>query len=434
MFYPTSRAIITAALGVPFALTLAVLMPSSWAAGFVWAGAVLLLFFADALLSNRKVEVAMDLPKALAVGRGAALNTLARFSRRAPSEVELLLDADRRVVLSPRRQAVASEGQFVRADFGLLPVRRGQGHIERLWLRWKGPLGLAWRQHVQELDHKTAILPNIPAVKEEAARLFQRNARGGSHLDLDVRQGSEFHALRDWQPGMNRRNIDWKQSARHRLLLAKEFQAEDNLNLVFALDTGRLMCEPLAGLPRIDRALQAALLMAYVGLKLGDRIGLFAFDAKPALNSGMMAGTAAFPVLQEMAAKVDYSTAETNFTLSLTQLGASLERRSIVTVFTEFADTTSAELMLENVSRLISRHTILFVVFRDEEVEAMLRAAPATPEDVSRTILADAMQQDRDKVITRLKRQGVQVVDAPLGEIGLRLIETYMKLKRQERP
>ena len=40
-------------------------------------------------------------------------------------------------------------------------------------------------------------------------------------------------------------------------------------------------------------------------------------------------------------------------------------------VFTDFADTTSAELMIENVARLMRRHLVLFVVFRDEELEAM---------------------------------------------------------------
>ena len=39
-------------------------------------------------------------------------------------------------------------------------------------------------------------------------------------------------------------------------------------------------------------------------------------------------------------------------------------------VFTDFADTTSAELMLENIGRLMRQHLVLFVVMRDEELEA----------------------------------------------------------------
>ena len=92
----------------------------------------------------------------------------------------------------------------------------------------------------------------------------------------------------------------------------------------------------------------------------------------------------AFPALQRLAAQLDYSAEETNFTLGLTQLAGDLEHRSLIVVFTDFADTTSAELMLENVARLLKRHLVLFVVFRDEELESMraagasrLRATPA---------------------------------------------------------
>ena len=52
-------------------------------------------------------------------------------------------------------------------------------------------------------------------------------------------------------------------------------------------------------------------------------------------------------------------------------------------VFTDFADTTSAELMLENVGRLLQRHLVLFVVFRDEELEDMVRGEAARPPTTS---------------------------------------------------
>jgi uncharacterized protein (DUF58 family) len=434
MFYPTLRAILTALLGVPIALGLAVFLPSSWQVGLVWSAAALVLFLIDALIapSAARAQIALDLPDALSLGREEAFDCALRFPRRAPA-VEMLIDVDERLTVTPRHENAETSGDLARATFKIRPSRRGSAKIERLWMRWQGPLGLAYIQRVQDLDHVVAVLPGIPAVKEEAARLFQREKRGGGHLDLDIRHGSEFHALRDWQPGHNRRTIDWKQSARHRILLAREFQAENNLHLYFAIDTGRLMCEPVAGLTRIDRALQAALLMAYVGLRLGDNVGLYAFGDRPVLNSGILSGVSAFAALQRLASQIDYSTGETNFTLGLTELGARLKRSSIVVVFTEFADTTSAELMLENVSRLLQRHTVIFVAFRDEEIEAMLRQSPDTPADVSRTLLADAMQLDRDKVLMQLRRQGVHVVEAGYGQIAMRLIETYMKLKRQER-
>ena len=47
--------------------------------------------------------------------------------------------------------------------------------------------------------------------------------------------------------------------------------------------------------------------------------------------------------------------------------------------------------MLENVGRLMSQHLVLFVVMRDEELEGLVRKAPAVAEDVSRAVVAAAI-------------------------------------------
>ena len=87
----------------------------------------------------------------------------------------------------------------------------------------------------------------------------------------------------------------------------------------------------------------------------------------------------AFPALQRLAAQLDYSVEETNFTLGLTQLAGDIEHRSVIILFSDFSDTTSAELMLENVAQLLKRHIVLFVVFRDEELESMRGRSPRAP-------------------------------------------------------
>ncbi len=101
-------------------------------------------------------------------------------------------------------------------------------------------------------------------------------------------------------------------------------------------------------------------------------------------------------------------------------------------VFTDFADTTSAELMLENIGRLIKRHLVLFVIFRDEELEAIERREPVDAEAVSRAVTAQALLRERDLVIARLVRLGVHIVDAPAASVGPALLQAYIDLKRRD--
>jgi uncharacterized protein (DUF58 family) len=229
---------------------------------------------------------------------------------------------------------------------------------------------------------------------------------------------------------MDRRRIDWKSSARHVHLYAKEFETERNNQIVFAFDCGQAMCEPVAGMPRIDRAVSAALATSYVALKGGDRVSLFGFAARPELMTPFVADSRDFHRLQSAAAGLDYKAQEPNFTLALATLAGRLKRRSLIIVFSDFTDPTSAELMIESVGRLVSRHLVVFVTMTDEELEDIALGRPDAMQDLAMAVTADSLLRQRALVIRRLKQLGVDVIEAPHHLIGTRLIDAYLAIKR----
>jgi uncharacterized protein (DUF58 family) len=433
--YPTASAILLMVLGAPLALGLALVAPRLWLLGPAWMAMVAALLFLDALLApgRRAMQLTLTGPGSLASGatQGALFHAVFP-SGVAPRAVEFAVDLNERLEASPVSGRARVHERQAGLRFDLTALRRGEGVVRRVSARWRGPLGLMWKQRDDLLEQVIPVTLDIAGVKEEALRLFSRDASIGHRLQLDLGGGSEFHALTDFRPGMNRRAIDWKQSARHGALLAKEFHVERNHHIVAALDTGRLMSQPLLGRPRLDHALNATLLLAYVGLKMGDKVGLFGFDARPNVSSGVTSGPKAFSALQRLASGIDYSTEETNYTLGLTQLSGQLSRRSLIVVFTDIADSTSAELMLENVSRLLRQHLVLFVMMRDAELEAIERKPPETADDVSRAVVAAALMRERDLVVGRLRRMGVEIVEAPADQVGPALLASYLDLKRRD--
>lgn len=430
MIYPTRRAIILAAAGAPPALAAGLMAPGWWAVAGGWLALVLGLILADALLGPSRVDAELTLQTPADIGIGGVGEALvaAAFAGAKPRGLSVAVETNSRLIAEPERvRLTGGEGTI-----SLTPVRRGLGEISALWLRWTGPLGLVWKQRRDRLARKLPITPNVAAVRAQAVRLFSRQALAGLKTQLEVGDGSDFHALKELVGPSDARAIDWKQSAKHLKLLGKEFRAESNHPIVFAIDAGRPMCEPLGGAPRLDLALNAALLAAFVSLKLGDRVAIFGFDARPRLYSGLMAGASAFERLRRLSAGLDYSVEETNFTLGLSELAARLQRRSLVVVFTEFADATSAELMIENIGRLVRRHLVLFVVFRDEELESIAGREPRSTEDITRSVTAASLLRDRGVVIERLRRLGTHILDASSAEVGPALISAYLDLKRRE--
>ena len=104
----------------------------------------------------------------------------------------------------------------------------------------------------------------------------------------------------------------------------------------------------------------------------------------------------------------------------------------MVVVFTEFADSVTAELMLDHVARLARRHLILFVALRDPAIEVLELGAPRRLSDVHRAVVAAEEQGERDKVFERLRRAGVHVLDALPRQATVQLLNRYLDIKRRE--
>ena len=436
MIYPTPLAIALAAAGAPLALLLGVIAPALWPLGLYWIVVLAALILMDAVMgaNRRMLEMDLQTPNLAFVGKTLPAQIDIQFRRGpTPPVVDVKLETNNLVRPAFRLWRSRRNGNRVSVATESDLPRRGEGLISRIWIEWRGPLRLVTKRRIMTVDRRVDIVPDINAVKREALRIFANDASIGSREFFERGGGSEFEALREFMPGMDRRTIDWKQSARHTKLLAKEFRTEQDQTIVFAIDTGRLMCEPIGPMPKIDHAIGAAMLLTYISLKMGDRVGLFGFDAKPRITSAPISGVSAFSRIQHLAAKLDYSTEETNFTLGLSQLAAENQRRSLIVIFTDFVDPTSAELMIENVGRLVRKHLVLFVTMRDQELEDMTAAEPTRVLDATRSVIAHSLLMEREIVLSRLQRLGVVLIDAPVSRLGPDLLNRYLELKRAGR-
>jgi len=62
----------------------------------------------------------------------------------------------------------------------------------------------------------------------------------------------------------------------------------------------------------------------------------------------------------------------------------------------------------------------------------MAEAEPATLRDLATAVAADGLARQRALVLQRLRRLGVDVIEAPWQAIGYRLIDRYLAAKQAE--
>ena len=431
MIRPTTRTLLLAAAGIPLATLPLIITPALWAVWFlsVMLLGVLIAFDTLWMLRGRDLDLSVTTPEILYVGREDTVQVGVQSTGREVPPIAWLLELGG--VLTGRVEEHTHGAETWTAP--LRPTRRGEAEVRAVWARWQGPLGLAERTRRIALDRAIPVIPDIRSVREEALRFFtRRDFLVGKRVQRYLGEGSEFESLKEYQPGYDPRNLDWKATARHRKLLVREFQAERNHPVLIAIDSGHLMREPIDGIPKLDHAINAALLLSFVALKSGDRVGLLGFDERVREFIPPRRGMGNFHRIQERCARIDYSDRETNFTLSIAELTQRVRRRSLVVLFTDFVDSITAELMRENIRRIGTRHLLLFVGLRDSGLVDIRDAKPRNALSVHRSVVADDLLRERAAVFRELHRLGVQCLDVTPRDLSNALIARYLRIRQRE--
>lgn len=419
------------------------LLPALWReeAWVVWAGTVGILFglfFLDLILTagRSSFEVTYQGPKRIYIGEvGVAEIRIQKVRGRFARSIYAILDCEGSFESIPPWESLElSEDGEVTIQIELKPARRGTSLVETFWWRWEGPLGLAAAAAKNELEEPVTVLPNLGKVQDAAMR-FMSNPEflTGIKAERFLGEGSEFDRMREYTQGIDPRTIDWKASARHRRLLARQYRLERNHQIVISFDTGHLMAEPINGIPRLDHAINAGLLLAWCSLKAQDRVVIHAFDDKVRHFSDSHVGVKSLTQLQQATSQFDYGAAEPNYTLAMTDLAVRLKRRSLIVVLTEFADSITAEIMVDNLRRLSKRHLILFVALRDQELLNLESAEPKTERSMGVGVLATDLLQERSRVLKQLELAGIMCLDVAPEDLSSSLVSAYLDIKSKER-
>ena len=144
---PTARAALLLVALAPLAVLLAALAPEAWAAAPLLGLIALLAIAGDALAAGRLERIEVTLLGDIEVGDEGAVGISAKITRGRAGRVDCALAADPRLLPGGRGEAelVAQGGGQWLGALALCPTRRGTGVVERVWLRWTGPLGLGAR-------------------------------------------------------------------------------------------------------------------------------------------------------------------------------------------------------------------------------------------------------------------------------------------------
>jgi uncharacterized protein (DUF58 family) len=329
----------------------------------------------------------------------------------------------------------------------LTPSRRGDRPASRVTVRSYGPLALAYRQTGHRLA--TAITPpwTLRALPPFTSRKFlpEKLARlrviDGQVTTRGRGQGTEFDSLREYVIGDDVRSIDWRGSARREHVVVKTWRPERDRRVLCVIDTGRTSAGRVAtsadaspesaavdGLPRLDAAIDAALLLAALASHADDRVDLLAVDTQVRANVTSAVKRTLLPRLTEALAGLQPALVETDFGRLVAEVLRIERKRALVVIFTTLDPGALGEGLLPVLPQLVSRHTVIVAAARDPAIDA-LAADRSGPAALHTAAAAERALSELQRVRTALVRYGVHVVDAPVQTFASEVADRYLDLK-----
>lgn len=308
--------------------------------------------------------------------------------------------------------------------------RRGDYTFGQLDLLLTSRLGFWQRRLLAGDSTRLRVYPDYAAVSHYAMLSMEQQAgQIGIRKQQRRGEGKEFHQLREFRQGDSLRQIDWNATARQRKLVSKDYQDEQDQQILFLLDCGRRMRSQDGELSHLDHALNALLLMSYAALKQGDAVGMMAFgDAERWLKPAK--GVAQMTRLLHSVYDLETSTRASDHTTAAQQLLTRQHKRSLIVLLTNLQDDDGDELL--PALRLLQRqHLVLLANLEDPALLDVLHQPVTQFTDALRHAGTHSWLAQHRQTSARFNRQGVITLDCTPRQLPVQLVNRYFDIKRQ---
>ncbi|MDQ3359530.1 MAG: DUF58 domain-containing protein [Actinomycetota bacterium] len=322
-------------------------------------------------------------------------------------------------------------GERRRLTTTLQPTRRGDRKADRVTVRSTGPLGLAARQRSVVVPGAVRALPPFNSRKHLPSRLAHLRQIDGRSAVRTRGQGTEFDSLRDYVEGDDVRSIDWRATARRQHVVVRTWQPERDRRVILVLDTSRTSAARVDDEPRLDAAMDAALLLAALASRAGDRIDLVAGDRK--VRTRVRPNTDRTALLHELVtamAPLEPVLVEADWTLLAGTVTSLTRRRALVVLLTALEPAAIEEGLVPVLPALTAHHRVVVASVADPEL-ARMRADLGDLEGVYDAAAAERTESLRHRTAQALERMGVTVLDADPERLPPALADHYLALKAQ---
>lgn len=402
---------------------------------FGWDALALLAWLLDLIrlpqAAQIKVRRSWLSPSALSVESRVKL-TLANASN-TTVHARLVDDLPHQLRFEPAQlEVIARPRSQAEAQYSVLPTTRGMAKVGDIYVRYQSSMRIAERWAKVPLAQTITTYPNLEEAKRHSVFLIRCR-----QIELEKRYtrfrgaGRAFESLREYREGDEFRDICWTASARRGKLVTRLYEIEKSQSIWILLDSGRLMRTRVAGLSKLDYAVNATLTLAQVALYSGDRVGLLAYGRGIRQRVPAARGGAHLMQMMRQLALVHEDQWEGDHLQAASRLLTDQKRRSLVVWITDLAETAMTPEVIEAASQLMSRHLVLFVVIGQPDLNELAAQGAENVDQMYQIAAAQEIVHRRELLLARLRERGALAMETSSAKLSTAVVNSYLEIKQR---
>ena len=325
----------------------------------------------------------------------------------------------------------AGEGKNVK--YQLHPTKRGVYSFGHVLVFVSSPIGMIQRRYALGQPCDVKVYPSYLMLTQ-----YELLAISNNLTELGIKKirragnNTEFEQIKDYVVGDDYRRINWRASARASRLMVNVYQDERSQQVYNIIDKGRVMQQAFQGMTYLDYAINASLVLSYIAMRKEDKAGVITFCEHVEDHVEASRHTGNMQTILETLYRQQTQFGESDFSALVALVFQQISKRSLLVLYTNFADRVSMERQLPYLIQLNRRHRLLVVFFEDNELKDYIKGSPGSDEEYYQHVIAEKYFHEQRLIVSTLRQRGILALLTTPEKLSVNVINKYLEIKDKQ--
>lgn len=314
--------------------------------------------------------------------------------------------------------------------YTLRPTSRGEYHFGHLNVYSQSPIKFISRKQKYATG---AMVPNYPSFlqlkKYEFIAFTNRLKNYGLKKIRRIGHTLEFEQIKNYVPGDDVRNINWKATAKRNQVMVNQYQDEKSQPVYSIIDTGRVMKMPFNRLSLLDYAINSTLAISNIVMKKNDKAGMFTFSRKVENKVAADRRKSQMQLILETLYNIETDYSESDFLRLYVDIKRMVKQRSLLLLYTNFETMDALHRQLPYLIAIAKHHLLVVIFFENTELKSLLHSNAKTTKEIFDKTIAEKFAFEKKLIVNELHKYGIQSILTAPEDLSINTINKYLEIK-----